>query len=120
MQTAFHTRLKRKKQPLAGKPAASSSHHSASHATDSRALHALAASQLLSVAGGHSARLKRKKQPLAGKPAVAVSFLLGCSGFSRTGSERSRDLPCYQRCTTGIQCLRRLLPRHLLPWSEGR
>ena len=120
MQTAFHTRLKRKKQPLAGKPAAFSSHHSASTPQTRVPCTLPAASQLWSVAGGHLARLKRKKQPLAGKPAVAVSFLLGCSGFSRTGSERSRDLPCYQRCTTGIQCLRRLLPHHLLPWSEGR
>ena len=85
-----------------------------------RTSYALAASQLLSDAGGHHARLKRKKQPLVGKPTVAVSFLLGCSGFSRTGSERSRDLPCYQRCTTGIQYLHLLLPHHLLPWSEGR
>ena len=85
-----------------------------------RTSYALAASQLLSDAGGHHARLKRKKQPLVGKPAVAVSFLLGCSRFSHTGSERSRDLPCYQRCTTGIQYLHLLLPHHLLPWSEGR
>ena len=124
MQTAFHTRLKRKNSHLRASPQwlflFFSSHYSASHATDSRASHALAASQLLSVAGGHSARLEMKSQLLAGKPAGSAPLFQDAQNFNHISSERSRDLPCYQRCTTGIQCLRRLLPHHLLPWSEGR
>ena len=120
MQTAFHTRLKRKKQPLAGKPAASSSHHSASHATDSRALHALAASQLLSVAGGHPARLEMKSQPLAGKPAGSAPLFQDAQNFNHISSVRSLHRPYCQRCTTGIRYPRLLLPRRLLPWSEDR
>ena len=124
MQTAFHTRLKRKKQPLAGKPAVAVSFFLFSLLRIPRhrfaCLAPLAASQLLSVAGGHSARLEMKSQPLAGKPAGSAPLFQDAQNFNHISSERSRDLPCYQRCTTGIQYLHLLLPHHLLPWSEGR
>ena len=86
----------------------------------SRALHALTASQLWSVAGGHPARLEMKSQPLAGKPAGSAPLFQDAQNFNHISSERSRDLPCCQRCTTGIRYPRLLLPHHLLPWSEGR
>ena len=123
MQTAFHTRLKRKKQPLVGKPAVAVSFLFSLlriHATYPRALHALAASQLLSVAGGHPARLEMKSQPLAGKPAGSAPLFQDAQNFNHISSVRSLHRPYCQRCTTGIRYPRLLLPRRLLPWSEDR